>query len=233
MTSAHPTMRTTPLAFALFLTTLAPSLTKTARADPGDAGNVWAEPAVEPIPAHDARHQGIVLDGWLGGGVTSVVKEDGATGTGGLGLTGLYYYRWFEVGFAYNVQVGQFISQVPGVLVGVKLDPVRWFRLDLLGEGGADIVSGVGSGLFQTIESGGQATLPYLGGRAGASFLLGRAHRFVLGWWVNAGEAVGQVIVQSVVQSCLLGCSTENDTFTFGGTSWSMGLRIGGEIAQW
>jgi hypothetical protein len=205
-------MRTTLLALALFLTSLR------ARAD-------------------GAHGQGIVLDGWVGGGATSVVKEEGATGTVGLGLTGLYCYRWFEVGFGYTLQTGflTLTSTVLGTLVGVKTDPDPWFRLDLLAESGAYLVSGVGNGGFlgPSVVSGGQATSPYLGGRVGASFLLGRAHRFVLGWWVNAGDAVGHTTVQSGVQSCLLGCSTEQESATFGGGSWSTGLRIGGEIAQW
>jgi hypothetical protein len=220
-------MRTTLLALALF------SLTKAARAYSGDAGQVWPLPAVEPIPPDDSHDQGIVFDGWPGAGVTCVVKEEGATATIGFGLTGLYYYRWFELGFAYTLQLGSFISQVPGALAGVKIDLVPWFRLELLAESGAYIVSGVGGwGLFTT--GGGQAVSPYVGGRAGASFLLGRARRFLLGAWVNAGDAVGHVPVPSAVQTCLLGCSpSEGETFTFGGGSWSMGLRIGGEIAQW
>jgi hypothetical protein len=220
-------MRTTLLALALF------SFTKGARAYSGDAGQVWPLPAVEPIPPDHAPDHGIVLDGSPGAGVTNVVKEEGRTGTFGFGLTALYYYRELELGFAYTLQLGQFVSQVPGVLAGVKIDIVPWFRLDLLAESGEYIVSSLGGwGLFTTV-SGGQALSPYVGGRVGASFLLGRARRFLLGAWVNAGEAVGHVTVQSAVQTCFLGCSTENETFTFGGGSWSMGLRIGGEIAQW
>jgi hypothetical protein len=205
-------MRTALLALALF------SLTKAARADPGDAGQVWALPAVEPIPADNASDQGLVLDGWLGGGATRVVKEEGTTGTVGFGITGLYNYRWFELGIGYTLQTAIFTltSQVPGVLAGVKIDPVPWFRLDLLTESGAYVVSGVGQEfLGPSVVDGGQASRPYLGGRASASFLLGRSRGFLLGWWVNAGDAVGQ---------------TTLGTFTVGGGSWSMGLRIGGEI---
>jgi hypothetical protein len=137
-------MRTVLLVLALF------SLTKAARAAPGDAGQVWALPAVEtlePVPADHATDQGIVLDGWLGGGATSVVKEEGRTGTVGFGLTGLYRFRWFELGLGYTLQTAVFTltSQVPGVLVGAKIDPAPWFRLDLLTETGAYVVSGVGS----------------------------------------------------------------------------------------
>jgi hypothetical protein len=47
------------------------------------------------------------------------------------------------------------------------------------------------------------AGLPYLGGKAGVSLLLGGAHRLLF-----------------------------QETFTFGGSSWSMGLRLGGDIFQ-
>ena len=194
---------------------------------------VWPRAALcQDAPVHD---QGIVLDGWLGGGSTSVVKEAGAAGTVGIGVTGLYYWQWLELGLGYTLEgaIFAFSAQVPGVLAGAKIDPVPWLRFDLLGEGGAYVVSGVGGGLFATALSGDQASLPYLGGKVGISFLPGSAHRFLLGWWVNAGEAVGQRTMYPLVKSCVFGCSVTEETFTFGGASWSMGLRLGGDISQW
>jgi hypothetical protein len=66
------------------------------------------------------------------------------------------------------------------------------------------------------------------------SFLPGNAHRFLIGWWVNAGEAIGQTSMHPVVEPCFPSCSfVAQTTYTFGGPSWSMGLRLGGDIFQW
>jgi hypothetical protein len=75
--------------------------------------------------------------------------------------------------------------------------------------------------------SGGSAALPYIGARAGLSFLPGRGHRFLIGWWFNGGSTIGQTALNSTVQSCFIGCSTSTETHTFGGSSFSTGLRLG------
>ena len=124
-------------------------------------------------------------------------------------------------------------STILGVLAGVKGDPLPWLRLELLAEGGANSVSGAGTELFSSSLSGDNAVLPYLGGRAGVSALLGHSRRFVLGWWVSGGDDVGQVTIHPVIQSCFLMCSQTAETFTIGGPSWSTGLRIGGELSRW
>lgn len=186
-------------------------------------------PSVDASPVGD---HGFMLDVWLGGGRSAALKETVRWGAG-VGVTGIYHYRWLELGVGYRVEAAVFsyVSQVPGVLAGVKTDPYPWLRFELLAEGDAYIVSDVGDELFSTVVSGETgAVRPYLGGRWGMSLLLGDPHQFLLGWWVNAGEATGQVTMHPVVQSCFLGCSTETETFTLGGPSWSMGLRIGGEI---
>jgi hypothetical protein len=175
-----------------------------------------------------------VLDGWLGGGASSVIKEDGTAGTVALGLTGLYYHRWLEVGLGYTAEAAlfYFTTQVPGLLAGVKLDPVPWLRFDLLAESGASIVSRVGSGLFVKSLQGDDAALPYLGGKASVSVRVVK-HRVLIGWWVNAGEAMRGTTLNPTVETCFLGCSVSQQTFTFGGESWSMGLRIGGDLVEW
>jgi len=40
-----------------------------------------------PTPTPVAHERGIVLDGWLGGGASSAVREQGETGTFGIGVT--------------------------------------------------------------------------------------------------------------------------------------------------
>jgi hypothetical protein len=193
------------------------------------------DPGASPPPPAPALEHEIVIDGWLGGGSTAAVREEGAAGTIGIGVTGLYAYRWLELGLGYTAEAAifAFSAQVPGVLAGVNLEPVPWLRFDLLAEGGAYVVTGVGGGLFTTVESGGSAALPYVGGKASVSLRLGSAHRILLGWWVNAGDAVGRTTLYPVTETCFLGCSTNQETFTFGGSSWSMGLRVGGAVPRW
>jgi hypothetical protein len=52
---------------------------------------------------------------------------------------------------------------------------------------------------------------------------------------VTGGAAIGPVVVNSVVINCnsAMVCSTAPQTDTFGGATWSTGLRVGGEIWQW
>jgi hypothetical protein len=187
-----------------------------------------ASPPIEP-------DEGVVLEGWIGGGANATVQEQGWGGGLALGVTGLYHSRWFEAGLAASGQFALFSSSstILGVLAGVKADALPWLRLELLAEGGANSVSGAGTELFSASLSGDNAVLPYLGGRAGVSALLGHSRRFLLGWWVSGGDDVGRVTIHPVIQSCFLMCSQTAETFTIGGPSWSTGLRIGGELSRW
>jgi hypothetical protein len=115
------------------------------------------------------------FDGSLGGGSSAVVKEDGWTTTIAQSLTGLYHNRWLEAGFGLTLQGAIFNFSVfrPALLAGVKTDPVQWLRLELLAEGGADVVSGVGRGLFSTVVSShatvfGRKSEPFLPSRGRA-----------------------------------------------------------------
>jgi hypothetical protein len=193
-------------------------------------------PRSPPVrPSRECRNcnQGLVLDGWLGAGSTRVIQESGWSGFAGIGFTGLYHYESFELGAEGRLGFALFgpTSTILAAMVGGKTEPAPWLRLELLAEVGEETLSNVGADLFTNVSGDSGATRPYLGGRASVSFLLGRAHRFLLGWWLNAGDAIGTTIINPSVQTCFLGCSTSERTYTIGGPSLSMGIRIGGEAA--
>jgi hypothetical protein len=184
-----------------------------------------------------AASQWVVLDGWVGAGASSVVDRN-STAMAALGFAGLYHGNWLELGAGLTWQPGLegfgTSSVIATLLAGIKVDPVPRLRLEFLAEGGVDYVS-LGGDQSQTVDSGGNATLPYVGGRVGVSFPLGKTRRLVLGWWMSGGAAIGPVVVHSVVTSCnaALACTSAPQTDTFGGGIWSTGLRIGGEVGQW
>jgi hypothetical protein len=170
---------------------------------------------------------GFTLDGWLGGGNASLVDGSGGGGPA-TGATALFQYKWLDAGLGASAMTDLFgpSSSLLGVLVGVRFDPVPWFRFDLLAESGAHTITDAGASFGSTIIRGGDATLPYLGGRAGASFLIGRRPRFVLGWWANAGRSLGRRTVQATVEDCL-SCDSRTETHSVGGPSFMTGLRLG------
>jgi len=177
-----------------------------------------------------------LLEGWLGAGSSQVVHENGWSGLIASGFTVLYHGEWLELGAGITGQsrIVSWGSTVFAFLAGVKADVTdRMLRLELLGEAGGETVSGVGKDLFSSALGGDDALLPYLGVRGGLSFLLGGARRFLVGLLVNAGDAVGEEAIHPSIQSCFLGCTVESKSFTIGGPSWSMGLRLGGEPFFW
>jgi hypothetical protein len=190
-----------------------------------------------PPPEPAAAHQWVVLEGWIGAGATSAVDRS-STAKAALGATGLYHGDWLELGAGLTWQpdtTGLGTSDVIATLLaGVKVDPTPRLRLEVLAEGGVEYVS-LGGGLGQTVDSGGTAIAPYVGGRVGVSFPLGRTRRTVIGWWMSGGAAIGPVTVNSVVTTCNSAsvCSTAPQTDTIGGATWSTGLRFGGELWQW
>jgi len=187
-----------------------------------------------PTRAPTTATQWIMLEGWGGGGGSSAVDRTSAA-VAELGATGLYHGDWLELGAGLTWQpslAGLGTSSVMGTLLaGFKVDPAPRLRLELLAEGGVDHVS-LGGDPSETVESGGSATLPYVGGRLGVSLPLGSTRRLVIGWWVTGGAAVGPVVVHSLVTNCnsLMVYTTAPQTDTIGGATWSAGLRIGGEI---
>ena len=188
---------------------------------------------VAPVGQHPALpppRNALILDGWIGGSSSPVVNGN-HDGSFAIGFTGLFRYDWLETGFGLSAGTEFFgAGYVSGsVLAGAAFNPAPWFQVDLLGEVGAQSISGLGSGLFDNVEDGGGATVPYFGGRTGLSFLLGRSHRFVLGWWFAPGFSE-RTIVHATVQTCLLGCDTSSETFDVGGFTFASGLRLGGII---
>ena len=174
---------------------------------------------------------GFTIDGWLGGGSSGILDGNGR-GTMALGATALLQYGWLDVGLGLTAGSALFEESfnVMSVLGGVRQDPVPWFRWELLMEGGVEQVRNVGDGLFVERVSGGDVALPYLGGRASLSFLPGRGHHFLIGWWMGAGSTTGHTTVSPTVESCFLGCSIETQTHTVGGPSFATGLRLGAFI---
>jgi hypothetical protein len=188
-------------------------------------------PSPSPKPQRASPYkQALVLDGWIGGASARVV-DGSSVGLVVLGIDALYYYRYFEIGAGAAVQLEPLgeVGAIFSGLAGVKLDPAPWMRLDLLIEAGLYNISFAG-GLFQTVESGGNAALPYVGGRLGTSLPIGQSGRFILGLWVSVGDAIGPAVVNTVLQDCLFGCTTVHQTNTVGGGTISIGLRIGGDI---
>jgi hypothetical protein len=186
-----------------------------------------------PPPA-PASNQSVMLDGWIGIGATTVV-DGNAAAIAALGVTGLYHRNWLELGAGLTWQpplAGLGTSDVVATLLaGVKVDPAPRLRLELLAEGGIDHVS-LGGGASETVDSGGGATLPYVGGRVGVSFPLGDARRLIIGWWVGGGAAIGPVVVNSVITNCNsnMVCTTAPQTDTIGGVTWSTALRVVWEV---
>jgi hypothetical protein len=186
--------------------------------------------SADPRPVLPPSRNALILDGWIGGSSAPVVNGN-QDGSFALGFTGLFRHEWLEAGLALSIGTEVFSAgYVTGsVLAGAAFNPAPWLQVDLLGEFGAESISGLGGSLFSDVEDGGSVTLPYFGGRAGVSFLLGRSHRFVLGWWFAPGFS-DRTVVHATIQSCFLGCATRSETFDVGGFSFATGLRLGGII---
>jgi hypothetical protein len=155
---------------------------------------------------------------------------DGSGGGGpATGATALFQYKWLDAGLGASAMTELFgpSSSLLSVLAGVRLDPVPWFRFDFLAESGAHTITDAGASVVSSTISGGDATLPYLGGRVGASFLIARRPQFVLGWWATMGGSLGRRTVQATVDPCFWGCDWRIETHSVGGPSFMTGLRLG------
>jgi hypothetical protein len=201
-----------------------------------DAADLLAKALEDDDPdsdkeVHNIANFGGTLDGWIGGGAGWL--SDGRVEEGvAVGATGLIQYKWLDIGIgltATGAVYGGSATLVSG-LAGLRYDPVPWFRFDLLAESGAQTMKVADSGFLSRIVRQDSATLPYVGGRASVSFLMGRSHTFLIGMWFMSGSALGEKVTTATVESCLLGCSVSTETHTAGGPSFATGLRIGGFI---
>lgn len=163
-------------------------------------------------PVDESVEFGGTVDGWMGGGSVAIVdgKTTGALATG---ATGLLQYKWFDAGVGVTAAGPLFegMAYTVSALAGARIDPVPWFRVETLAEGGVQEIESVSGTLFGEVLDSGRAALPYVGGRASFSFLIGRSHRLVLGTWTNAGTTIGHENVTATIDNCFLGCSVTTE----------------------
>jgi hypothetical protein len=176
-----------------------------------------------------SHESGLVLEGWAGGGEGAVVdaKKEGLIA---MGFTGLYHYGLLDVGLGVSGRGALFGygSTLLSLLAGLKFDLPYRVRIELLAEGGDDIISGVGSDLFSKTRGDDGAAFLYAGGRTGVALMLGGNERFLLGLWLAGGKDWGRETIHPQVSGFLGGY--ESETHTVGGPSYTLGLRFGGEL---
>lgn len=205
--------------------------------DPNDVADIADDMALaltkpDPEVKKEVEHKlafGALFDGWFG--FASEAVAGSSTGVFTIGATALVQYEWLEAGVAWTDMGALFTesTSIYGGLAGVRFDPFSWTRVDLLLEAGAERVT-LPSAYFFTTVSAGTATVPYLGGRASFSLLLGRTHRMFIGWWLNAGASTENQTLPATVETCLLQCTKFDVHYTIGGASLATGPRIGGYI---
>jgi hypothetical protein len=64
-----------------------------------------------------------------------------------------------------------------------------------------------------------------VGARLGIS-LVGTRNGIV-GLWASANDTLARTTINPTVESCFLSCSTQSPTYTVGGPSFTLGLRLG------
>jgi hypothetical protein len=152
--------------------------------------------------------------------------DEDLLGTLGLILSGRHRNLLFGVkaelgtpGFGANAMRG-------AVLGGLILDLGPRSRVELTGEGGVHIVSGLGNGLFSHPVGGNQSlSTGYVGTRIALSFR--PRSNLYLSFWMGASRDLEQQHADVLVQSCLFGCSLDTKSYEFGGTAFSAGVGVG------
>jgi hypothetical protein len=109
---------------------------------------------------------------------------------------------------------------------GISIPTVSWLRLDLLGVFGARRYEGVGGmALMGVYNAGADATLPFMGARAGVALELGGDLRFVLGIRGAIDRDLGTVTRTTTASSAFFRDTREQ---TIGGTRISGVFTLGG-----
>lgn len=116
-----------------------------------------------------------------------------------------------------------------GAIAGGTWDVGRSLRLEVLGELGADYVYNIGGQDLFTTGSTGDTTawLPFAGLRLSAAWHVGSNE--LIGLWLGVREDLSRATVLPDVTSCLFGCSTSHEEWHAGGTTVTLGFRIGFE----
>lgn len=196
---------------------------------------LYTAPSASALPSSSGadKTQGASAEAWAGGGTSSVVQGARNVFSLASGLSGVYHFRWLELGGELTDQSILFTADalVAAGLVGLRIAPSSRVRFEILSEWGVDDIQ-IEPGLLSS-GSGGSASLPYVGGRVGMTLVARGRWHFVVGWWANAGDALGSSVVTSHFSSCFIFCGDYTQTNTVGGFGWAMSGRIGIESAEW
>jgi len=158
----------------------------------------------------------------LGGGVTSAGKQVGEEDEGVAALNVAFVNRDGKRVLGANLTVHSSLFGAThayfGGLYGFAIGADN-AHLEVTGEGGVHMISGMGDDLFSSGASNSEASLPYVGAQVRAVFDIGDANGWQLELSVQGRSDLFSEERQVSVQSCFLGCSTEMETWQTGGVS--------------
>ena len=180
--------------------------------------------APETRPA--SRDVAMVLDGAIGGG-----SGWDRHGKFAVDFVPRLRFSAFEIGVVAGASAALFQGQdgYYGIVAGYRRRLSSLLELELLGEGGRHEAT-VYPGLFSSGR--GEATLAYVGGRAGLDARFGGRVKLLVGvWGIVRSDLERKHVVAQVTTGGLGGASAAlHDFGDVGGTSFQLVLRIGTEI---
>ncbi|HUH01943.1 MAG TPA: hypothetical protein VML75_08090 [Kofleriaceae bacterium] len=203
----------------------------TAPGQSGGPSTVEATVAIAP-PAPDEYIELRFATGM--GGTNGAVRtdsrgsdSDGAESTISLGLSVLA--RRKSLIYGATTQVGSSIFGAGHTYVGGVFglaSPGSGAHVELLAEGGAHIVSGLGNDLFSTTSGETSATLPYLGSQVRLSLDPGDPKHLVFDLAVTGRVDLLTAEREVMTTSCFFGCSSQRETWRAGGQSIDVTLGL-------
>lgn len=203
--------------------------TRAARAD---------DSLTSPAPVAQ-RPFGWSLEGGIGiNAINGAIREGQNPGQPidyGLGFGLQWTLRWklLRIGLDGDIAMHIFAPGTvhAGLVAGVTWQATPVVRLDLLAEGGLSTYFNVGEDLFVThVEGDRFAALPFAGVRAGLGWRFGPRKQGIFGLYLGFREDLMRKTLHPIVTSCLLGCSTVEETWKMGGESYYVLTRIGWEM---
>ncbi len=159
----------------------------------------------------------------FGGGVTSAAKQVGEEDDGVASLNVAFTNRDDSRVLGANVSfqttlfgpTHAYVGGLAGFAIGGDNA-----HLELTGEGGLHMVSGMGNDLFDTpATSDSEAAIPYVGAQVRAVFDVGATNAWQLELTVQGRSDLTRERRTVAVSSCFLGCSTEMQEWQLGGVS--------------